>query len=156
MTILKVVFLTIMKKNYNYLTNSFLSSTPCDKYENISWLANYFTPFSNALTWIWKSKLTSSFSSLIFRNLVEFHNFITQQNNQTNSFQQFFKNWIWFNLTKFNWIEIPLKILTMLNRKEKDVVFSLIEFNLGIWIQSNFHSSCIMQIYLILNLSNGT
>jgi hypothetical protein len=67
---LEVFVLTIMKTFYKYLINSFLSSTPCDKYENISWLPNYLIPFVDTPTWIWKGKLTSFFSSLIFHNLV--------------------------------------------------------------------------------------
>ncbi len=50
-------------------------------------------------------------------------------------------NWIWFNSTKFNLVEISLKTQTMLNPKEKNIVFGSIHFNLGIWIEYELHST---------------
>jgi len=45
-------------------------------------------------------------------------------------------NWIILNSTKFNSIEISMRtLLTMLNPKEKNIVFNSFHFNLGILIQ---------------------
>jgi len=55
--------------------------------------------------------------------------------------------WIWFNSTKFNLVETSLKTQTMLNPKEKNIVFHSIHFNLGIWIEYELHSIYLNYIW---------
>jgi len=70
-------------------------------------------------------------------------------------------NWIWiqFNSIQANSIQISKRTLTMLNPKEKNIVFGSIHFNLVKIFEFNwvtFNSSCIMQIHSIWNHSNET
>ncbi len=83
--------------------------------------------------------------------VIEFHNLI--EFNPKNLLKEL--NWIELNSIKFNLIEISTKTQTMLNPKEKNIMFSSINFNL--WIHSMYlnsiqiqlscmESNCIMQI----------
>jgi hypothetical protein len=138
---LQIVHLTIMKTFHKYLSNSLLSSSQCDDYQNIPKLLNYLARF-NPHTWVWKDKLTCVISKLWGKI----------QSNSTN---------FYLIQLKFQWKHYPCW-----TKKKKNIVFSSIHFNLWKfqlniisfnifefnWIACN--SSCIMQIHSLLNYSN--
>jgi hypothetical protein len=85
--------------------------------------------------------------------VIEFHYLI--EFNSTKLLKEL--NWIWLNPIKFNLIEISTKTLTVLNPKEKNIVFSSINFNL--WISFNvfeFNSNAIELRWIKLYYANSS
>jgi hypothetical protein len=103
MTIMDVIHLRIMKTFHNYLIPSLLSPIQLHGYER---------PFHNWIFIIWLDSTQHTYENKFNSNWFEFNQFVL--------------NWVWFSSTIFNSIEISMKTWTMLNPKEKNIVFNSI------------------------------
>jgi hypothetical protein len=129
-----------MKKFYNYLIITFLSPTYLHENEK---KINMYVPSYDWIFTIWLNSTQQNYEKNWIKNCLNWIEFV-------------------FSSIEFNSTQISTRILTMLNSKKKNIVFSSIHFNLRILIQIQFncivfiHSICIMEIHSILSHLNGT